>query len=430
MVLQDGRKGPVAPRRTWRLRHLLAGLIGALSVTWGLPRARAAWRLHDTAVLFADYGLCMAGPTGAVELRDQPNEFWRLVRRRLVASAPGERVFANCAHLAQQLTANSQVSQLHQATAHEFAEWGGKMAALHLEQLRQGLPDLSVLSQSAWPFLRSGVAVLVKPSLGAKEAMHPVQSPRPAAIQGLQIYGRTLRSRRVSERGWYVVTSDGRTTRAVRSRDRGRHWTATSPWQSALEGTNDRCGSDGSARAFGLEGHRAGVSPSVTYYDHESRSGQSTLGDSNSQVVSFACDETAAVAVTRSESREWSLWLCVSDEACKALPPPPIFSELPADGLDVARLRGATVLAVSQGHVVRVVSTRDDGRSYTPLTVALDHDDSALPDAETYWPAQLLSIAGNLILTQERRVGDGIAVALVSSDYGASWRPFGDSVSK
>ncbi len=263
MALENAKTSPVPRGRTLRLRHLLAGLICALSATWGLPRARAAWRLHDTAVLFADYGLCMGGPTGAVELRDQPFEFWRLVRRRLVVSAPGERVFANCAQLAQRLTASSRVAEMHQASAHEFAEWGAKGSSLHLGQLQQALPDLSALSQSAWPFLRSGVAVLVKPSLGAKEAMHPVQSARPSTIQGLQLYGKTLRSRRVNERGWYVVTSDGKTTRAARSRDRGRKWTATSPWQSVLEGTNDRCSSDGSERAFGLEGRGFGSTSTV-----------------------------------------------------------------------------------------------------------------------------------------------------------------------
>lgn len=417
-------------RRALRLRHLLAGLICALSATWGLPRARAAWRLHDTAVLFADYGLCMAGPTGAVELRDQPSEFWRLVRRRLVASPAGERVFANCAPLAQRLTASSQVAKMHQVSAREFAEWGAKGSKFHLGQLQQALPDLSTLSQSAWPFLRSGVAVLVKPSLGAKEAMHPVQSARPSTIQGLQLYGKTLRSRRVSERGWYVVTSDGRTTRAVRSRDRGRKWTTTSPWQSALEGTNDRCSSDGSERAFALEARRSGSTPTVVYYSHESQSGQSVLGGQNSQIVSFACDETAAVAVTRSDNGEWGIWLCVANETCKTMPSPPIFAELPADGFDVGRLRGATVIAVSQGPIVRVVSTRDDGRSYTPFAVALDHDDNLETEPVAYLPAQLLPIAGNLILAQEKRAGDAVSVALVSSDYGASWRPLSDSVSK
>lgn len=133
------------------------------------------------------------------------------------------------------------------------------------------------------------------------------------------------------------------------------------------------------------------------------------------------------MAIIRRDNGEWSIWLCVADESCKAMPSPPIFAELPADGLDVGRLRGATVIAVSQGPIVRVVSTRDEGRSYTPFTVALDHDDNVETEPVAHFPAQLLPIAGNLILVQEKRTGDAVSVALVSSDYGASWRPLSDS---
>ena len=413
-----------------RLRHLLAVGVCALGATWSLPRARAAWRLHDTAVLYADYGLCMGGPTGAVGLRDQPREFWRLVRRRLVASPPADSVFANCAQLAERLTGTHRVSELHRAKASEFAEWGARNSTLNLEQLERALPDLSLMSQSAWPFLRSSVALLIKPSLGAKEAIHPVQSARPGTVLGLQIHGKIFRARRVTERGWFVVTSDGHDTRAMRSRDRGRKWMPTSPWQSALQGTNERCASDGSERTFGLVSRRAGVGPSVVYFDHESKTGQSFVGGPNSLVVSLACDEIAATIVTKSDGGEFGIWLCAANEPCKALPLPSIFSDLSADGIDVARLRGATVIAISQGLVVRVISTRDDGRSYTPFTVALDHDDNFGAGHAGYLPAQLLSIAGNLIMTQETVTGNAPSVALVSSDFGASWRASTDLASK
>ncbi len=420
MASADVRIVPVPHRRAFRLRYLLVGLFGALGITWSLPRARAAWRLHDTAVLFADYALCMAGPTGAVELRDQPREFWRLVRRRLVASGSGERVFANCSQLARRLTGENQVAELHNASAGDFAEWGAKAASLNLNQLARALPDLSTMSQNAWPFLRSGVAVLVKPSLGAKEAIHPVQSARPGTILGLRLYGKLLRARRVTDRGWFVVTSDGRGTLAVRSRDRGRNWIAASPWQAALEGTNDRCASDGSDHSFALEtGHRG---MGVVHYDHGTRSGRSSIGGPNGQVVGFGCDEIAAVALTRSDGDEFGIELCVLDEPCRSLPLPPILARVSLDGIDVARLRGATVIAVSQGPIVRVVSTRDDGRSYTPFTVAFDHDDNPAAQQVQYWPAQLLAIAGTLLLVQEAKTGNAPSVALVSNDFGASWR--------
>ena len=88
------------------------------------------------------------------------------------------------------------------------------------------------------------------------------------------------------------------------------------------------------------------------------------------------------------------------------------------------------MIAISQGLVVRVISTRDDGRSYTPFTVALDHDDNFGAGHAGYLPAQLLSIAGNLIMTQETVTGNAPSVALVSSDFGASWRASTDLASK
>ncbi len=388
---------------------------------WGLPRARAAWRLHDLAVLFADYGLCMGGPTGAVLLRDQPSEFWKLIRRRLVAAPGNECVFAKCATLAQRLTGLNSLGVLHGAQAKEFAEWGVPSATLGLQPLRQAMPDLSDLAEGAWPFLRSSVAVLVKPSLGAIEAMHPVGTAQPGTLVGLQLEGRIFRSRRVTDRGWFVVTSNGHDTRAVRSRDRGRKWTSTSPWQSALQGTGDRCSSDGSDRAFGLDEHRPGSGPSIVYYDHDTRTGQSWLGGPNHQVISLGCDENAGVAITQFDKGNLGIWLCIFDQSCKPLPTPPIFEDSSAGGIDVARTRGSIVIAITQGSVVRVVSSRDDGRSYTPFTVVIDHDECSSTPHSDYSPANLLAIAGNLILTQEATSDKIHTLAIVSNDFGASW---------
>ena len=412
---------PKIERRVLRGRHLLGALICLLAAFWGLPRARAAWRLHDTAVLFADYGLCMAGPTGAVALRDQPSEFWRLVRRRLVASNSDERVFAGCAALAFRLTGASSVADAHQVQAGRFAEWGMPGATVDLNQIGRTLPDLSEMGQAAWPFLRSGVAVLVKPSLGAKEAMHPLETAKPGAIVGLQLHGRLLRSRRITERGLFVVASNGHDTRAVRSRDRGRNWTPTSPWQAALEGTSDRCSSDGSERAFGLDGHRANTGPAIVYYNSDVKTGQSVLGGPNHHIVSLGCDESAAVVIADAGNREYGIWQCSSDLPCRALPTPPILQGLLADGIDIARIRGAIVIAITQGPVVRVVSSRDEGRSYTPFTIALDHADSVIAEKGRYFPAQLLAIGGSVVMVEEAESISMPALALVSNDFGASW---------
>jgi hypothetical protein len=98
-----------------------------------------------------------------------------------------------------------------------------------------------------------------------------------------------------------------------------------------------------------------------------------------------------------------------------------VFGDISADGIDVARLRGATVIAITQGSVVRVVSSRDDGRSFAPFTVVFDHDDTSSERPGGYFPAQLLAIAGNIILGQQATAGAMSTIALVSNDYGASW---------
>jgi len=421
VTLARASVNPAVLPRSFRLRHLLGVGLAVLGALWVLPRARAAWQLHDTAALFADYGLCMAGPTGAVLLRDQPQEFWQLVRRRLVAASATEPVFANCADIALRLTGLHSFSEKHESPAKEFVEWGIPNRSVDLPQLSRSMPDLSVLAGTAWPFSRSGYALLVKPNLGAKEAVHPSSTPHPGTLQGLQLFGSTLRARRVTDRGWFVVTTHGRDTRAVRSRDGGRKWTPTSPWQSALQGTSDRCTSDGSERAFGLEFRGSDKIPTLVYFDHDLKIGQSTFGGPNHRIKNLGCDESAAVAITEVQNSEWILWLCPSEKDCRILAPPPDLNGIPADGIDVARLRGTTVIAVTQGSVVRVASTRDDGRSYTPFTVALDHDDSPLNSTSKYHPAQLLAVGGTLLITQEAVSGNSPTLALTSEDFGASW---------
>ena len=80
-----------------RLRYLL--IFGALWLCYAsaAPRVKAAWQLHTVATAFADYALCMVGPTGPSLLRDNPTEFRRLLRRRLVAASADDRPFSRCA---------------------------------------------------------------------------------------------------------------------------------------------------------------------------------------------------------------------------------------------------------------------------------------------------------------------------------------------
>src|SRR6185503_20103217 len=121
-------KPRVAP--PFRLRFfLLAGLAyGAYAL--GYPRLSAAWKLHGQAAALADYGVCMAGPTGPGLLRDhQLDAFKKLVRRRLVAVPPSEAPFERCATLARTLTGSTDVESAHRGAAGSFAEYGSREKA-------------------------------------------------------------------------------------------------------------------------------------------------------------------------------------------------------------------------------------------------------------------------------------------------------------
>lgn len=403
---------------------LLVGVV-AMSAAWWMPRVRAAWRLHDASTQSADYAVCMAGPTGAVLLRDEPAKFWQLVRRRIVAAGGEERPLAACSSLARELTGSEHVALLHEALARDYASWGAKRGKIELSELASELPSLTELAQKGWPFVRGGAAVLMKPSLGAKEAVYPMAAAQPGYLRGLAFGSGLYRARRVNERGWYVVTTNGQETRAYRSRDSGHTWTGTSPWQAALQGTANRCTSDSSELGFAVEPLAGEGVTAVKYYEQDLRTGQSKVPRPFRALKALACDESAALLLTAAANSQWELWLCQTDQACRQLPSPAALQGLALDGIDIARHKGATIVAVTQGSLVRVLSSRDDGRSYTPFTIAVDRAELEATAARALRPAQLLAIANSLLLIQEPVAGSGASLAVVSIDQGASWHSWG-----
>lgn len=133
----------------------------------------------------------------------------------------------------------------------------------------------------------------------------------------------------------------------------------------------------------------------------------------------------AALLLVAGVNHQWELWLCASDQTCRQLPAPPVLQGLAPDGIDVARQKGATVVAVTQGSLVRVLSSRDDGRSYTPFAVAVDRAETESQSARSLRPAQFLTIGNALLLIQEPTAGSGPSLAVASVDQGASWHTWG-----
>jgi hypothetical protein len=410
---------------------VLAAALLAGACLFFYPRIGAAWRLHGAATALADYGLCMVGPTGPSLLRDNPSEFRALVRRRLIAAAPQERVFQTCAPLARELTASDEVETAHRTPAIEFAEYGGAPKAAQgpagtrtLESLAVDTHLLADLTQRGWPFTRKGYVRLIQASVGAREAIHPVELPRPAVGQGLPIWRVLYRSVRRTERGFIVALGKGNALSAYRSDDGGVNWKPASVRHPVVVDMAERCGSAPDSHfTFGVGDE--GRSIVARSHDVGAALHEVAIAPRSSRVLAAGCDADTLVAALQPEGQTTvGLTLCRLRGACAELPMPRL-RELPASAvaeLDLARADGVTVVAVPMNGMVRVTSSRDDGKSWTPWSVAFDQH--AHPQLFTHvpLPSRLLALGKRLMLFGGAPKPGMTYPVLVSDDYGASWR--------
>jgi hypothetical protein len=92
----------------------------------------------------------------------------------------------------------------------------------------------------------------------------------------------------------------------------------------------------------------------------------------------------------------------------------------------LARAGGVSVLALARGGIVRVVSSRDDGESWAPSTVAYDAGDAGPARAGDLRPDRLLSLGDRVLLYAGATAPGAPYPALISDDFGASWRAPGE----
>jgi hypothetical protein len=366
-----------------RLRYALFGLAVWLVGSALAPRVRAAWQLHTVATAFADYALCMAGPTGPSLLRDNPPEFRRLVRRRLVAAGADDRPFSRCARGARQVTDSPEVERAHHTAAASFVEYGGVTAdgiagAPTLDALAVSTRRLAELSEAGWPFVRGGYTSLVQASAYAAEAPHPIELSRPLVARGAQPSRSLSRCEAPKANGAFVLAvSDDRRHKVVRT-----------------------------------------MTPEGAAVDAE-------LAPVEARVFAASCDERVlVVAVGHEGTREVALYSCAYLGSCVAMPLPHLGASGPPVRypLDVARIDGATIIAAPMHGIVRVTSSRDEGRSWTPLIVAFDPD--AHPDLRfDAPPPDHLFVAGKRVLLYGLAPNPQATYpVLVSEDLGASFR--------
>jgi hypothetical protein len=401
-----------------RLRYLAVLLAAGLSLrSFGL-RTVAYWQLHETASGLANYASCMAGPTGPELIQRRPAEFWRLVRRRLVASADDARPFAGCAPALDSFAEGARRAA-HEARASDFREYG----ALRGES-KHGLADLKVsitrvtdLQRAAWPFAPTDLGALVRPERSAKVSPHPVEPARPAPGRGLPSSDLGYSSVRASGSSYLLVAGQGANASAHRSDDGGMTWMDVAVPDLDASASSGGCSSGEGRTAFRLR--ETGDQLRVDSWLNGELETSFAVAPAESRLLGFACDATAALAMTGSGADGRPTFrLCPHRAPCKTLAVPPPLRAATAGSLSIARVKSVSVISMARGDVVRVISSRDDGETWTPPVVAYDHEEQG----GTAIPTHLLGLGSKLVLYAGGRSPSEVYPSLVSSDFGASWQ--------
>lgn len=423
-----------------RLRSVLAlGMALGLGL-WVQPRASAAWRLHTLANRYADYAACVAGPTGPTALRDDPERFAELLRRRIVTARPGETPFAGCEKQARGLDVSASVAAAHRLEAQDFVEYGGSAAdrarapgasagEASLASILVSTDRLAELAHGAWPFVRTGHARLMKPSSHTSEAVHPVEAPAPGIGSGLPLRRSRYRTTFLEGDGLLVKFGSGANQEAFRSADGGVSWQAASvPHEAAAL---DGCQADARGKAFVFTFDGPARRVIVMSLGPERAPFPADLASADAKVVGAACDAKALVVALRESASQGSaspgegervvLRLCPYAAACTTLAAPDFGKRGLGLDVDVARVDGTTVVS-SQAHgVTRVSSSRDQGRTWSPPAVAFDSAVVREDGLEMPAPVRMLTAGSRLFLYGGGRRSEDAYWLLVSDDHGASF---------
>jgi hypothetical protein len=420
---RDSEAPPVAaakaPTPPLRLRFILLLAVVAWGMWSAYPRMRAALRLHDATVATADYGLCMVGPTGPTLIRDRASDFEHLVRRRLMASAPSDKPFHRCGKLAQTVTGSVEIERIHGLSAAEFREYSGRGASL--AELGVSAAPLAQLFADAWPFARGGYTQLIKPSLGAVEAAHVPAPPRPVLGRGLPAKSGIYRNVWRQGDAFGLALGAGSDTTLLTTSDRGITFRPLPQRGDVLEGHAERCQSQDGRKVYRLAPREDGSAEQVLFSLEAAEPQASELAPISERVLGVSCDERSLVALT-AERERLHLRLCPFGGRCGELPLPAQLSSAPASSVDVAKVKGTVVLSAAQDGVVRVISSRDEGRTFTPAIVAFDAAEYPELGLTRRAPVRLLALGDRLVLLGGPVKGNDTYPVLASDDQGVSFR--------
>lgn len=402
---------------SFRLRYVLLVALTGLLVASGYPRAKAAWKLHDQASALANYGLCMVGPTGPNVIRDGGDEFRHLLRRRLLSAEAEDQPFAACRPLYEQYFETK--GDVMETAASGFREYGSPapVSNASLEPLVPDVARLAELSARAWPFHRKPFLELVRSSTHAKEAPHPVDFPMPVLGSGL--HGGTALYRTAWADGGrlWLAMGHGVNLALFESADGGQTWQRTALSAPGIAEHAGRCTGNDGQQSFTFEQEEGKLT--VVSLMGDDPVGKTTLRI-KAAPRSSSCDLATAVFIAEPDNEEESelAVLCQHGGRCGRLQVPATWI---SDGFDVAQVKEVTVLASVAGGVVRVRSSRDHGKTWTPATVALDAQSAGIPLADAK-QVHLQPVGERLLLWV---TGDGAQRSyplVVSEDFGASFR--------
>jgi hypothetical protein len=420
MALAPAAATVAFPRPPIRIRTVLALGLVAWCLFALVPRALAGYRVHTLATSVADYAVCMVGPTGPALFRDNPAEFARLVHRRIVAAGPSEHPFEKCEKHALAITGSPEIARKHALSAASFSDFG--LTGVE-STFGQSVTNESLIAaaRAAWPFVR-GYTALVKPSLGAFEAMHPVGLPKPGVGRGIPAWRGVYRSVKRTPDALWLAFGKGVHLSLLKSTDNGLTWRPGT--LAASSDFAERC-LTGDGRAYELSLSTDHDVLEIHSIEQDGTAHTTQLAPESSTVYALACDERAVVALVRAQGSKTSeLYDCPFAGRCSLMqgPRPDASPGLFEQALDVARVHGTTVIAVTHRDVVRVTSSRDEGRTWTPFYVAFDAAEHPEVRADVRTPSRLLTVDGRVFLYGGGNRGAQSYSVLVSDDHGASFR--------
>jgi hypothetical protein len=336
---------------------------------------------------------------------------------------PEEQPFLACQAFIERMGVPHSAFRIHSARAGEFSEYHnepGVPGRFTIKALELSTEPLEQLAAQAWPFVRSGPAKLMKPSSPAKEAPHVTVPGPPGGGTGLPATRSMYRSTAAYGDAAVVAMGSGANAQILMSKNRGIDWVPGG--RHLASEIQDRCVADEEGRAFTLsrmnDGRRIVVSQGP-----EAPPQVAALAPAEEEVAGISCDQSALVAALvlpadEQGRRPMRLRLCPLRQPCRDLQHPDMGSARLYFPADVARVGGDTIIARTSGGITRVSSSRDDGRSWLPWTVAFDRLSTG---GERPAPFMLLVVADDVLLYSGARGAEPYPL-LVSDDHGASFR--------